>query len=284
MTNMTDDGPRSLTADLHIHSALSPCAEDRMTPDQVLTKLVSFDVDVFSITDHNSWFNCAAFAEAARSRDMLFIPGIELQSAEEIHLLAYFPDIGDLSVFHSTTVKPALMRGMVNRPEIFGSQLKIDGSGECLGEEEAMLSMPLALTVEELVAHVHNYNGIAVAAHIDKGFSVVSQLGFIPPDLLLDAVEVHDPTKIDSIRKVYLKDRTLNVISSSDSHYIDMMCRPKMRLRPRELDARCCLECIRDGEGEGVIIRECGKGRQKGMKAEGDADGGSKKDWKSMYG
>ncbi len=271
------------SGDLHVLSALSPCAENKMTPKEVLKKIIGLGIDVFSITDHNSGFNCAAFDAAAKKRDILFIPGIELQSAEEVHLLGYFPDIQVLNTFCATIVKPALMPGMKNDPSIFGNQIRIHVSGDVFGEVEDMLSMPLSLSLDELVNGIHDFNGIAVASHIDRGFGVISQLGFIPPELKIDAVEVSDVNKIDGIREEFLKNRDLNVISSSDSHHLDMMKPPKMKLWLNKPDVNSCLNCIK-GDGPGKItlkekrIKNSKRGHSHGVDCVCHG-----KDWKAIY-
>ena len=286
MISRTSDRPVPYSADLHIHSALSPCAGNRMVPHEVLKRIIGLGVEIFSITDHNSMFNCSAFARAAGEHNILFIPGIELQSSEEIHLLGYFPDISRLSKFHSTVVKPGILSGITNDPAQFGNQLKMDDSGETIGEEEDMLSMPLDVPVNELVDAVHDFEGVAVAAHIDRGFSLISHLGFMPPELKIDAVEIWNAAKIGEMRSEFLRGRELNIISSSDSHHLDMIKAPKMRFWLKYPDVGSCLECIR-GEGPGrITVRDDAKMRSgRAKRAAGPAGASvSIRDWRSLYG
>jgi predicted metal-dependent phosphoesterase TrpH len=285
MIEKRSDRLRSFSADLHIHSALSPCAEDKMRPLEVLNKIISLGIDVFSITDHNSVFNNLAFSVFAKERKILFVPGIEVQSSEEIHLLGYFPEVHMLERFFLVSVKTGVMKGMKNDPKRFGRQVKINTKGEVIGEEEEMLSMPLDLSLDELVNSIHLHGGIAVAAHIDRGFSVISHLGFIPATLKLDAVEVSDVNKIEDIRSNYLADREINVISSSDSHYLDMMKKPKMKLWLDNSDAKSCLNCLK-GDGVGrITLRPPQKGipDMKKMKPGKVNNVTLVKDWKTIY-
>jgi len=246
-----------------------------MVPEQVVPKIFSFDlgVEVFSITDHNAGANCRAFAAAAQAKKLLFIPGIELQSSEEIHLLGYFPSLAALEGFCAKVVGEGLMVGLKNDPERFGHQHLLDGSGKLIGEAEAMLCMPLTLTVDELVDRIHDHGGIAAAAHLDRGFSVISQLGFIPPQLELDAVEVRELAKVDQIRATYLQGRELNVISSSDSHHLDLIPKPKMKLWVPRADIASCLACIK-GEGPGRITLRQGKAMAQARTARRDRSTG----------
>jgi hypothetical protein len=254
-----------------------------MTPNEVLKKVISLGIDAFSITDHNSGFNCAAFDSACEGRGVLFIPGIELQSAEEIHLLGYFPDVKTLKDFDAAIVEPGLMQGMKNDPQRFGNQIKLNRSGGVLGEDDSMLSMPLNLSVEKLVEEVHNFNGIAVAAHIDRGFSVLSQLGFIPQQLKLDAVEIRNLSKIQDVQSKHLKASNISIISSSDTHHLDLMSKPSMKLWLDSAEINSCLKCIK-GEGPGRITLKEPKGRAHISKDSQVGDNkSSEKDWKTLY-
>jgi len=276
----------SYYADLHIHSALSPCAENKMTPEEVVKKIKSFGIEIFSITDHNSVFNYSAFLQTAKEHDVLLIPGIELQTAEEIHLLGYFPSGDKLNEFYSNVVKPGIMSGMKNDPKRFGNQIKIDGSGEIMGEEEAMLSMPLIHSIDKLVDSIHGFGGVAVAAHIDRGFSLISHLGYIPPDLAIDAVEIWNLAKMEELQTKYLKGRQMNIISSTDSHHLHMMKPPKMKFWMNRRKISSCLDCIK-GEGTGRIsISQKRIGKKSGSRdsSENASARRSNRDWKTIYG
>lgn len=272
------------SCDLHMHSALSPCAEDRMTPPEVVKKIMSLDIDVFSITDHNSVHNCSAFEAYAREKNVLFIPGIELQSSEEIHLLGYFPDIISLNDFYRS-VRPQFTK-IKNDPRQFGSQLKVDRQGSVIGEEEIMLSIPLDISIDELVNMIHNFQGLAVAAHLDRGFSLVSQLGFIPPYLDIDAVEIWNVDKIDSIKAKFFQDRDINILSSGDYHYLEMMKPPKMKLWLEKLDVKSCLDCIKGvGPGRVTIKRKTAlRSRTAPSQNRSQNTNSSSRDWKNLYG
>lgn len=285
MIDKKNDQLIPFSCDLHIHSALSPCAEKNMDPEQVIKKILELDIDIFSITDHNSCFNCAVFNKYAQDNNILFIPGIELQSSEEIHLLSYFYDVISLNNFYMDVVRPSMLCNVKNDPERFGHQFKINEFGRIIGEEDLMLSMALNLSINKLVDEIHKYNGIAVAAHIDRGFSVVSQLGFIPPNLELDAVEIWNISKIDEIKNSFLKNRNFNIISSSDSHYLDMMKKTKMKLVLEKSDVNSCLDCIK-GIGPGrITINQIKKKKfQKDDKSLYNTNKDkSSKDWKSLY-
>ncbi len=273
------------SCDLHLHSALSPCAEDKMTPKEVVKKIITLGIEIFSITDHNAGFNCQAFEGAANDHNLLFIPGIELQTSEEIHLLGYFPDIKTLNSFCSTVVKPGIPSQVKNDPLRFGHQLKLNNAGKVMGEEKGMLIMPLNLPIDKLVDKIHMFNGVAVAAHIDREFSVISQLGYLPPQLKIDAVEVFNISKIDSIQSKFLKDGKLEILSSSDSHYLDMMKLPKMKFWLKNVDVQDCLNCIRGTGGGRITISSAELRKSKTIDGKNfqTNDGTSPRDWKNLY-
>ena len=278
------EGQKVLSCDLHIHSALSPCAENRMVPKFVVQKLLTLNIDVFSITDHNSCFNCKAFEKVAGKHGLVFIPGIELQSAEEIHLLGYFSDVNQISDFCAEVVDPARIF-FKNDPDRFGSQIKIDENGRNVGEEECLLTLALKLGVDDLVQKIHWYGGVAVPAHLDRSFSVISQLGYIPPDLAVDAVEIWDALKIDEIKKTFLQGRDLNVLSSSDSHYLDMMKKSKMKFVVNEKNVDACLSCI-TGEGDSRITVTVPRGKSSNRfdsSIVGSQDNSDARDWRNLY-
>lgn len=278
------EGQKVLSCDLHIHSALSPCAENKMLPEQIVEKLMALNVDVFSITDHNSCFNSKAFEKEAVQHNLIFIPGIEVQTAEEIHLLGYFPDVSFLTDFYDEVVAPARI-SFRNDPDRFGSQIKIDEYNRNVGEDEFLLTLALKLGVDELVDKIHRYNGLAVPAHLDRSFSIISQLGYIPPDLAIDAVEIWDASKIDEMKKLFLQGRELNVLSSSDSHYLDMMKKAKMKFVVTKRDVESCLKCIKGDSTSRItiIVPRSKSADQFDSTVFGSNENGVSRDWRNLY-
>ena len=240
-------------ADLHVHSSLSPCAEDGMIPPNVIGLLERLDFKIFSITDHNSCGNVEAFCTAAEKKGLVCIPGAELQTSEEVHLLAYFPSVEKIERFFSKVVEPA-RPPLNNKPEIFGHQSLLDTVGNVIDEEEAMLAMPLDLGIEELVRSIDNHGGIAVPAHIHRRFGILHQLGFIPPTLRFDAVEGADISDQDNAA-VGLDPETV-VLSSSDAHDLHLFTTPKMSLWLEEPTVEECLKCLRNEDGRYVELLE----------------------------
>ena len=197
--------------DLHIHSCLSPCAEETMVPPAIVERALSCGLDGIAITDHNSARNAQAVAEAGSRAGLPVILGMEVTSSEEIHLLCYFRRLDDL--FCMEELVRARLEGK-NDPEYFGTQVVVDDTGAEVDRSEELLIGATSLTIDELVDQVHRLRGVAVASHVDRpSFSLLSQLGTVPEGLRLDALEV-SPLQGEE----FAIEGGLPVIRSSDAH------------------------------------------------------------------
>lgn len=201
--------------DLHIHSALSPCGDNDMTPNNIVNMAAIKGLDVIAVTDHNSCGNTAAVMQAAGD-SLLVIPALEAETSEEVHVACYFAELEaaqELEQFlrkKSTPVK--------NRPEIFGNQYYMDACDNVIGEEENMLVSATGVDIYTLVERVHALGGAAVPAHIDRNsYSVLSNLGFLPPDLGVSTLEITAKNR-ETLAANY---RNFNILTSSDAHYLE---------------------------------------------------------------
>ena len=194
--------------DLHMHSCLSPCADDTMTPSALISAAKDAGLELIALTDHNSARNCPAVAEEAEKAGIGFIPGIEVTTSEEIHCVCLLPDLGKAAAFSRwlDTLRP----GIVNRPNVFGRQTVI-GSRGARTEERELLFMARRISINELSHAVRQYSGLIWPAHVDKpSNSLYAILGCWPEDLDMDAVELYnetEPTGIpDHIRRLRCSD------------------------------------------------------------------------------
>ncbi len=213
---------RNIAADLHVHSALSPCADDSMTPRDIVLAAIAADLDLIAICDHNSTENAAAVQEAAQNfAGDLFgvIAGMEITTAEEVHVLALFPD-ADSAACASREVAENLPP-LIPNVRGYGRQCVMNASGEVLRESSAMLSWACSLTLSQVLEMIHQYQGIAIAAHIDRpSFSVTSQLGFIPEDVVFDALEI-SVAGMKQARNKEFAEQHLPLVTGSDAHFLD---------------------------------------------------------------
>lgn len=207
--------------DLHIHSALSPCGDNDMTPNNIVNMSIIKGLDVIAVTDHNSCGNVESAMKVADG-NILVIPGMEIETSEEIHVVSYFPDL-ERAKEAENGVRSA-MSGIKNRPEIFGNQYFMDENDEIVGEEENLLVSAITLDIFEVFRLVKECGGIALPAHIDRSsYSVISNLGGIPEDLDISAVEI-TPKNRHEWEKNYSK---YNILSNSDAHYLENISEPE---------------------------------------------------------
>jgi len=188
-----------------------------MSPRNIAAAAQRLALDVIGVCDHNSAENAAAVAEAARRLGIRALPGMEVTSREEVHVLALFDEV-DSALSLQDRVYAALAG--VNDPEAFGLQVVASPDDEVLGFNDRFLAGATALSLGEVVGAVHGLGGLAIAAHADRpGFGIIGQLGFIPERLPLDAVEISPRGSLPEGRRAL--GPQLAVISSSDAHALD---------------------------------------------------------------
>ena len=206
--------------DLHMHSCLSPCAEDDMTPANIagLAKLAG--AELIAIADHNSARNLPAAARACEAYGLRLLPAIEVNTAEEIHVLTYFPSV-EAALRFGQTLYDALP-ALPYDSEIWGRQLVMDEDDNLLDTVEKLLTGAVSLTIYEVKAACEALGGVAVPAHVEKdSFSVLSVLGFLPEDLPFGALEARQPEKLPPLIARGLLPAGLEVLSSSDAHRME---------------------------------------------------------------
>jgi PHP family Zn ribbon phosphoesterase len=205
---------KRLRADLHVHTCLSPCGDLSMDPKRVVERALACGLDLIAICDHNSMGNCAAVMEAARGGGLDVLPGCEICTAEEIHLLVLFENMVVAQGFQGYL--DAHLTG-TNSPEVFGYQIEADAQGNFTGECTDFLLGALDQGAAEVTKAVKASGGLVICAHIDrKSYSVISQLGFMPPDLNPDAVEITLPGLQGAFPLAHAAG--FPVITASDAH------------------------------------------------------------------
>ncbi|MBE6934959.1 MAG: PHP domain-containing protein [Ruminococcaceae bacterium] len=202
--------------DLHIHSCLSPCADDDMTPANIAGMASLNGLQLLALTDHNSCGNCPAFMTACRQYGIVPVPGMELTTAEEIHMVCLFPDLESAMAFNQE-VRAHLMP-IRNKPEVFGNQFFVNEQDDVLGEEEILLISATDLPLEDAYQLVLRYGGAAYPAHIDRDSNgIIAILGSMPEEPLFSAVELRDGANREAYTEKYgLSGR--HFVCSSDSH------------------------------------------------------------------
>ncbi len=210
----------SYKADLHTHTVLSPCGSLEMGPQNIIKRCKEEKIEILGITDHNSTRNCKAVEDLAKSNDILILKGAEITTKEEIHCLAFFEKDDELFDFQKYLEEHLpMVKNDVNK---FGYQVVVDKNENILAQEDKLLITALDVSLIQVEKKVHSLDGLFIPAHIDrKSYSIISQLGFIPTGLEIDALEL---SKYASRKEFLEKNNYLadySFIQSSDAHFLE---------------------------------------------------------------
>ena len=206
-------------ADLHIHSVLSPCGGLEMSPNNLVKIAQEKHLDILAVTDHNSCLNLKAYHQVLARNNIVLIPGVEIQTSEEIHLIALFNSINDAEHFGQILYDSLLP--LDNDPDFFGDQVVVDADENIVDIVPKALINSSIWTFDEACEHLNNYDCLYYPAHVDAtSFSLIGQLGFIPPYLNLKAVEITAKGDVDSIKASMPFIKDFAIIRSSDAHYL----------------------------------------------------------------
>ena len=222
---------RELQADLHLHTCLSPCGGLEMVPSAIVRQAKAIGLDMVAVCDHNSVANVAVVARVGERERLCVIAGIEIASREEVHILGLFGPGLDLA----------------------GLQVVVDERDQPTDVETKLLIGATDLALEEVVAAIHDFGGLAIAAHVDReGFGLIGQLGFVPDGLPLDALEVSPRASQsewhDRWRGVF------PVITSSDAHHLAEIGRRSTRFLTREASFDEIHKALKGQDGRAVVI------------------------------
>ncbi len=214
-------------ADLHVHTVLSPCGDLDMSPVNIVDIAARKGIDILGITDHNSTKHGALIKKMAEQEGIFVLCGAEVTTKEEIHCLAFFEKNETLELFQEYLDKH--LADVKNKPEIFGYQIVVDEAEQIVEEVDRLLISALNQTIDEVEAKVHSLGGLFIPAHIDRpAYSLFSQLGFMPPGLKVDALEVSKQSSPEKLVQQYPDLADYPFIQSSDAHF------------PEQLGTRMC--------------------------------------------
>ena len=253
---------REFRADLHIHSCLSPCADIFMTPMRIAQRAREAGLDMIAICDHNSAENAPYGLKACeRLEGLSFLPGLEITSVEEVHVVALFAGIaGALKmqrvVYNKLTKAP-------HDSDMYGDQIVVNEDDEVEGFNDRMLIGSVDMDLKSLVDRIHRLDGIAIAAHIDRtSFGVVGQLGFIPEDVDFDAVELsrHVTDRSEDWERTaqenYFMGRRFPILFSSDAHRLEEVGERRTRFLLKSPELEEIKMALQEVGGRKVQTRE----------------------------
>lgn len=222
--------------DLHIHSCLSPCGDNDMTPNNIVNMSVINELDIIAVSDHNSALNLSAVIEVAKDLPIIVVPAIELCTLEEVHILCLFYEAHDCLKFSKYIYNH--LPPIINKKEIFGEQLILNNMDETIGQVDKLLINGADISVDEIIDLMNIYNGLAIPAHIDKNAnSIISNLGFIPPDIDFSCLEVKNPP--------YNANYEALAISNSDAHYLEDISEKERYIELEELTVKALIDKLK---------------------------------------
>ncbi|MGC9521360.1 MAG: PHP domain-containing protein [Anaerolineae bacterium] len=216
---------RIYRADLHIHTVLSACAEVEMIPPLIVEEALYKGLDIIAITDHNATGNAVAVMRAAEGTGLTVLPGMELQTREEVDLLCIFETAEAIEAWQR--VVDRWIPPLENDPERFGPQYVVDAKGDLVAEEPRLLQAPTTAGLETAARRVRELGGLAIPAHIDRPSNgLMPMLGIWPPELDVEAAEVSYNMRPSQARREFPSlPPQIALISNSDAHWLEWMAK-----------------------------------------------------------
>ena len=228
--------------EFHLHSCLSPCGNDDMTPADIAGVCALAGYDIVALTDHNTVRNCAAFCRAAEYYGILALPGMELTTAEEVHVVCLFSDLEQAEAFGAYVGEH--LPGRKNSPDFFGRQLVMDEENNVLDEEDDLLIASTDIPIGEVYDLAARYGGVAYPAHIDHDvFSLLSNLGLWMPEAGFSVAELSRTCPDGFTNRLDLAG--LRFITGCDAHRMDEIPDPTQSMSLPERSAVAVLNWFR---------------------------------------
>ena len=233
----------NLKDDFHVHSCLSPCGDNDMTPYNLVNMAKLLGYDIIALTDHNSCLNCPAALKAGEEAGITVVPGMELCTSEEIHAVCLFPDLKKALEF-ADYVK-STMPPVKNDASIFGEQLIMDSTDRIIGNEEILLTAASGISIDDAVKEVSRFGGAVFPAHLDRAsYSVLSVLGFMYPEMGFAAAEFTHKAYIPQYEEKHPLLKEMKKLRNSDAHYLENMVEPSVEIDLPECSAEAVVSYL----------------------------------------
>lgn len=230
--------------DFHIHSALSPCGQNDMTPNNIVNMALLNNLDAIAITDHNCCKNVKSIIDVAEGQPIIVIPGMEIETKEEIHVVCLFSDI--YSVYSMQNIIESKSIKLKNKPNIFGEQLILNEEDDVIGKEERLLLSSIDLSINQILQYTNQFNGVMIPAHIDRpSYSIISNLGMIPNDLEVRTLEISRYADSSEYVDRY---NEYNVIQCSDAHELGFIGICENKLEVPNFDINTIIQSLKKGK------------------------------------
>lgn len=233
-----------ISLDLHMHSCLSPCGDNDMTPYNLTNMAKLMGYDMIALTDHNSCLNCEAAVKAGEKIGLTVIPGMELCTAEEIHNVCLFQSCKAANIF-SEFIRDT-MPDIDNKTEIYGEQIIMDDTDNILGYENRLLTLASSISEDDLVKTVTEYGGVCFPAHLDRAsYSLLSVLGFLYPELGFTAAGFSRKAYIPMYLEKHPLLKKMKTFQNCDAHYLEDIPEPMNQIDLPECSAKAIMDYIR---------------------------------------
>lgn len=191
-----------------------------MLPEQIVKAALFHEINLIAITDHNASQNAAAVISVAEEQGLLALPGMELQTIEEIHSLCLFDNLDQLQTLQELVDR--LLPNQSNNEAVFGPQVIVDRHGEVLAHEKRMLLAPVQITIQEACRFVSNLGGLFIPAHVNReAFGLLPRLGCVPPDLEVEFLEITRNANKDTLLQKYPQLAEYHLLKNGDVHYLE---------------------------------------------------------------
>lgn len=211
---------QTFRADLHVHTVLSPCAEIEMLPPLIVQEAIEHQIDLIAITDHNASANVAAVQKAAQGSGLVVLPGMEIQSREEVHILCLFEHLEQLNKWQAQV--DAALPDMTNQPEFFGEQLVVDEEGEFIRTEPRLLLTSTSFSIDNIYEQVNRLGGLVIPAHVERTSNgLFPTLGLVSPQWPVEAFEISRRITPEKARKKFPAIGNYPLIQSGDVHMLE---------------------------------------------------------------
>jgi len=193
-----------------------------MLPELIVEQAQGLGLNIIAVTDHNSAENVAAVVNAAAGTGITVLPGMELQTREEAHLVCLFDTLEQVARWQEEVY--AHLPPLKNDESAFGMQVVLDADGEIAGTNERLLLASTSFSVEQVVQRVHELSGLCIPAHVDRpAYSIIANLGFIPPDLEIEGVEISSLVGPKEARERFPQLERYSLIANGDAHRLSEM-------------------------------------------------------------
>jgi len=211
---------KTFRAEFHLHTVLSPCAAVEMIPPLIIEEALSKNINLLAVTDHNTIENVGAVIEAATGTDIKVLPGIELQTREEIHSLCLFDSLDQAASFYENI--KSTFPDIKNNAEFFGEQFVVDATGEFVRREERLLITSSSISLKEAWGEVNALSGLLIPAHVNRTtFGLLPVLGMIPTDIDLQVIEISRHLSFLQAIDQYPQLSNYSLIQGGDAHTLE---------------------------------------------------------------